>query len=224
MTDDKYILAFDTANESICVSLDKISWNEVTYHAGFEGKAHRASNQMLLPEIDKLMEKSKIGREQLGSICVGRGPGSFTGVRIALATAKGIATALQLPIVGINTLEAVAWRAWAAGTRGHIFVVADAMRQEIYPFLCESTEDGIKRLSPDKVLKAEKCAEEAFEVSAKVDNLTVVGDALHKYFDLFEGLNIGDEELWVPSPTSLLFAAKSNNKTESIERGLRGGW
>ena len=69
------------------------------------------------------------------------------------------------------------------------------MRHEIYPLLCESTEDGIKRLSPDKVLKAEKCAEEAFEISAKVDNLTVVGDALHKYFDLFEGLNIGMEQL-----------------------------
>ena len=69
------------------------------------------------------------------------------------------------------------------------------MRHEIYPLLCESTEDGIKRLSPDKVLKAEKCAEEAFEISTKVDNLIVVGDALHKYFDLFEGLNIGNEEL-----------------------------
>ena len=69
------------------------------------------------------------------------------------------------------------------------------MRHEIYPLLCESTEQGIKRLSADKVLKAEKCAEEAFEISNKVDNLTVVGDALHKYFDLFEGLNIGDQKL-----------------------------
>lgn len=69
------------------------------------------------------------------------------------------------------------------------------MRQEIYPLLCESTEEGIKRLSSDKVLKAEKCAEEAFDIAGKVDNLTITGDALNKYFELFEGLKIANKEL-----------------------------
>ena len=69
------------------------------------------------------------------------------------------------------------------------------MRSEIYPLLCKSTEEGIKRLSADKVLKAEKCAEEAFDIAGKVDNLTVAGDALNKYFDLFEGLKIANKEL-----------------------------
>lgn len=69
------------------------------------------------------------------------------------------------------------------------------MRHEIYPLLCELNVEGVKRLSPDKVLKAQACADEAFELSTKVDNLTIVGDALHKYFDLFEGLNIGNQEL-----------------------------
>lgn len=102
------ILAFDSANESISVALGEIIDGKITYLAGTEVKAHRASNQMLLPEIEKLLEKTKVKREQISSVCVGRGPGSFTGVRIALATAKGIATALELPIIGINTLEAVA--------------------------------------------------------------------------------------------------------------------
>ena len=111
MSEDKYILAFDTANESICVGLGKLDGDKITYHSGSEAKAHRASNQMLLPEVEKLMKKSKVKRAQIESVCVGRGPGSFTGVRIALATAKGIASALGLPIIGVNTLEAVAWRA-----------------------------------------------------------------------------------------------------------------
>lgn len=89
-------------------------------------------------------------------------------------------------------------------------VVADAMRHEIYPLLCESSEKGITRLSPDKVLKAQNCADEAFEIAGKVDNLTVVGDALNKYFDMFEGLNIGYKELWVPSPKSILCTCKEN--------------
>lgn len=108
MSDEKYILAFDTANESISVALGKISGDDITYHAGSEVKAHRASNQMLLPEIEKLMKKTKVNRDNLCCVSAGRGPGSFTGVRIALATAKGIATALNLPLIGINTLEAVA--------------------------------------------------------------------------------------------------------------------
>ena len=110
MSGEKYILAFDTANESICVGLGKLDADKINYYSGSEVEAHRASNQMLLPEIDKLLKKTNVSREQITSICVGRGPGSFTGVRIALATAKGIATALEIPLIGINTLEAVAWR------------------------------------------------------------------------------------------------------------------
>lgn len=81
------------------------------------------------------------------------------------------------------------------------------MRSEIYPLLCESTEVGIKCLSADKVLKAQNCAEEAFDIAGKVDNLTVTGDALNKYFELFEGLKIANKELWVPSAESLITIA-----------------
>ncbi len=102
------ILAFDSANESISVALGDILHDKFTYLAGVEIKAHRASNQMLLPEIEKLFAKSKVKKDEIITICAGRGPGSFTGVRIALATAKGIASALELPLIGFNTLEAIA--------------------------------------------------------------------------------------------------------------------
>ena len=69
------------------------------------------------------------------------------------------------------------------------------MRGEIYPALFESTEASIKRLGGNKVLKAQACAEEAADISGKVDNLTVAGDALHKYFDMFENLKIANQEL-----------------------------
>lgn len=108
MSDKKYILAFDTANESIAIAIGEISGDQILIKAAYEGEAHRASNTMLLPEVEKLFKKSKISRDDIACIAAGRGPGSFTGVRIALATAKGIATALQIPLVGFNTLEAVA--------------------------------------------------------------------------------------------------------------------
>lgn len=217
MSDKKYILAFDTANESIAIGIGEIIENDIKLVGSYEGKAHRASNTSLLPEIEKLTNKKSINKNELAYIISGRGPGSFTGVRISLATAKGISTALSIPLVGINTLDAVAWRTWKDGIRGHIYVVADAMRNEIYPALYESTENGIKRLSPNKVLKANVCAEEAIEFSRKVDNLTITGDALIKYFDLFETLNIANQELWVPNGWSLLQASKFEDKSKPGE-------
>lgn len=111
MSDKKYILAFDTANESIAIAIGDVLNDEISIKASFEGEAHRASNTMLMPEVEKLFKQSKISRNEIACVAAGRGPGSFTGVRIALATAKGIATALQIPLIGFNTLEAVAWRA-----------------------------------------------------------------------------------------------------------------
>lgn len=108
MADKKYILAFDTANESIAIGIAKICSDNFELQASFESEAHRASNTLLIPKIEKLFAKSKISTDEIAAVAAGRGPGSFTGVRIALATAKGISTALNIPLIGFNTLEAVA--------------------------------------------------------------------------------------------------------------------
>lgn len=69
------------------------------------------------------------------------------------------------------------------------------MRHEIYPVLFKLTEKGIERLNENKVMEAEKSAEEAYDLANKVEDLYVTGDALLKYFDMFEGLNICDQKL-----------------------------
>ena len=209
MTLKNYILALDTANEYVNVGIGKNCESEIKLCDSISLNAHRASNTLLLPNVSKILEKNKIKTSQLQYIASGIGPGSFTGVRIALASAKGMAIALQIPIIPINTLDAIAWNAWDCGIRGHLYVVADAMRHEIYPALFELKDTSIKRLSGNKVLKSEKCVEEAYEIVSKCNSLTICGDALIKYFDLFEGLKIANQECWNPTGKSLILATNN---------------
>ena len=158
----RYALAFDTANEVIAIGLGALHAESRTVEvaASVEASAHRASNTQLLPRIDALLAERGVSRDELACVVVGRGPGSFTGVRIAMATAKGVASALGVGLVGVSSLDAVAWNARFAGVRGPLAVVADAMRKEVYPVRYLLTDEGARRLEADRVLKAEEAAGE----------------------------------------------------------------
>ena len=150
------VLAFDTANEVISIGLGALHPESKTIEsvASVEVRAHRASNTQLIPHIDELLAEHGIARVDIACVACGRGPGSFTGVRIAMATAKGVASALGVGLVGFSTLDAVAWNAWAAGVRGRLLVAADAMRKEVYPVRYALDDSGAHRLEADRVVKA----------------------------------------------------------------------
>ncbi len=161
MTDKAYVLAFDTANETVAVGLGRLDAEAraVELVAQLQVAAHRASNTQLLPRVDELLQEAGVPRAAIACVAVGRGPGSFTGVRIAMATAKGIASALEGPLVGLSSLDAVAWNAWAQGVRGDVLVAADAMRREVYPVRYRLDDAGAQRLGEDVVVKAVDFAE-----------------------------------------------------------------
>ena len=160
-----YVLAFDTANEVIAIGVGVLHEEaraiELVAHAEIE--ARRQSNTQLIPRIDALLAERGIARGDIACVCVGRGPGSFTGVRIAMATAKGISSALEVGLVGVSSLDAVAWGVWEFGTRGEVAVVADAMRKEVYPVRYLVDDAGAHRLEADRVVKADLAAEELVE-------------------------------------------------------------
>ena len=160
-----YVLAFDTANEVIAIGVGVLHEEaraiELVAHAEIE--ARRQSNTQLIPRIDALLAENGIARGRIACVCVGRGPGSFTGVRIAMATAKGIASALEVGLIGVSSLDAVAWGVWEFGARGELAVVADAMRKEVYPVRYLVDDAGAHRLEADRVVKADLAAEELVE-------------------------------------------------------------
>lgn len=214
-----HVLAFDTANEVVAIGLGRldVTRKTVQVHAAREIPAHRASNTTLVPAIDDLLGQAGVSRSQVACVCVGRGPGSFTGVRIAMATAKGIASALGVGLVGVSTLDAIAWNAQSLGVRGELLVIADAMRKEVYPARFSLFDDGVRRLTADRVVKADvfaaslqgdsSLARAAECPSGSAADLLIAGDALVKYGDLYAPCGrVVSDKLWEVTANGLLLA------------------
>ena len=176
---NNYVVAFDTANEMISLGIGLLDRAKKTIDciASREVGAFRASNVKLLPEIDALLADAGISRGEVACVVCGRGPGSFTGVRICLASAKGIAIGLGVPLFGVSTSDAQAWQQWANGARGSVVVLGDAMRKEVYPVRYHVTDSGIERLNSDTVMKAASLP----EWLGRGSDQRIVGDALKTY-------------------------------------------
>ena len=117
------LLAFETATEACSVAL----WIDGDVRERFE-LAPRRHAELSLPWAEQLLAEAGIAKSQLDAIAVGRGPGAFTGVRLAIAIAQGIALALDRPVVPVSTLAALAMQ--SPGER--ILAAIDARMGEVY--------------------------------------------------------------------------------------------
>ena len=203
-----YVIAFDTANEMISLGLGRLdrTAKSIECVASREVGAFRASNVKLLPEIDTLLKGAGVQRGQVACVVCGRGPGSFTGVRICMASAKGLAIGLGVPLFGVSTSDSLAWQQWANGARGNVVVLGDAMRKEVYPVRYCLSDAGVQRLNPDTVMKAAELPEWLGDTAEQL----ICGDALKKYADLCEGHGaLASEEGRYPTGAGLLLAAQA---------------
>jgi tRNA threonylcarbamoyladenosine biosynthesis protein TsaB len=120
------VLALDTSTSCLSVALmkDKVTISEINLavkvgHAG-----------MLLPVIDEVLTASAMTKDAITLIAVGTGPGSFTGLRIGIATAKGLAKAIHCPLAGIPTLDIIARAALPSSM--NIMPILDAKKGEVF--------------------------------------------------------------------------------------------
>ncbi|NLK51025.1 MAG: tRNA (adenosine(37)-N6)-threonylcarbamoyltransferase complex dimerization subunit type 1 TsaB [Syntrophomonadaceae bacterium] len=110
-------------------------------------QTRKTHSERLLPLIDQWLREAELTLADIGGIAVTVGPGSFTGLRIGLATAKGLAQATGKALVGIPTLDALALN--LAGARGLICPILDARKSEVYTALYVSpVPDQVIRISP----------------------------------------------------------------------------
>ncbi len=87
-------------------------------------------SEQLMPHIKELMEKTKTTKEKIEAVAVSIGPGSFTGLRIGLATGKGLAFAWNVPMIAVPTMEGLAWN--CRNIAGCICAVIDAQKGNVY--------------------------------------------------------------------------------------------
>lgn len=137
------LLAFETSTEACSVAV----WNDGVLHERFE-IAPRRHAELALPWAQALLDEAGLARAQLDAVAVARGPGAFTGVRLGIALAQGIALALDLPMLPVSTLAALAMR---AGGPGRVLAAIDARMGEVYAGAFERTGDGVLALGPETV-------------------------------------------------------------------------
>jgi len=128
-TSAPFILAIDTSTPvaSVAITCGALAGGGVQALLSWRGAVRHSSR--LLTLIESIMAEVRIGFAELAGLAVGLGPGSFTGLRIAMATAKGLAAATGLPLYGASSLDCLA--AGIAGER-QVCAVLDARKKEIY--------------------------------------------------------------------------------------------
>jgi len=146
------VLALDTCLSACSVAVSDGA--RVLAHAS-EVMA-RGHQERLAPMAETVMAEAGLPFSRLERIGVTVGPGSFTGLRVGVAFAKGLASALSIPAVGVGTLEAM-----AAPVAGLAFAVIDARRGQVY---CQAFEDGHALMAPD-ALTAEDAAARLAEIA-----------------------------------------------------------
>lgn len=179
-----YILGIDSAGKSASAAIIKTdsSGNAKLLYESFSdsGLTHSVT---LLPMIDELYTNTGIEKTQTGLIAVSRGPGSFTGVRIGVCLAKGMADALGLPAAGVSSLEAAA--VTAVCHTGIIAAVMDARRSHFYTAFFRSDGLSAERLTQDAALSAEEI--KIFLEKNEKDRVLLVGDGAEICYNLMDG-------------------------------------
>jgi tRNA threonylcarbamoyladenosine biosynthesis protein TsaB len=175
------------------------------------GKRHAES---LTPAIQFACRQARIELSEISVVAVDLGPGLFTGLRVGVATAKAMAHALQVPMIGVPSLDLLAFP--VRFTSRLIVAVIDARRGELFYAFYRQVPGGVQRLTDHQVGTAEDLAS---ELLASGEECLLVGDGAIRYREVFDGLNKVDvvgAELAHPSASSLVMLAHARALREQF--------
>lgn len=184
------ILSIDTATSCSSVALTRGSRTNGEVLAILSLSSGKTHSRKLLASIDFIMEGTGVDWSNIEAITVSLGPGSFTGLRIGMATAKGLAFAADKPMIGISTLDGLASKCAPAPW---ICSVLDARKKEVYAAFYRTDSEGLTApTGVPMVISPEKLAE------SLSDSVVMVGDGVTTYGELWRSL-LHDKVLFAPA-------------------------
>ena len=180
------LLNIDTATDqaSVCLSLNTDLIQEIK---SADQKNH---GSFLQPSIQQILQQNNLTIQQIDAVAVTHGPGSYTGLRVSLASAKGICYALQKPLITINTLEVMAWATrWhisknlVLNTAYQICPMIDARRMEVFT---ATYNEALECVSPTTPLILN---EQSFENELNKNIMIFSGNGSHKLKNILKNTN-----------------------------------
>ena len=203
-----YILNIETSTTNCSVAIFNDS-NLIEFaEENTEDYSHSKSLHVF---IDSILKKSKISPKDLSAISVSKGPGSYTGLRIGVASAKGLCFALDIPLISIETLKILSQNILNKGT---VIPCLDAKRMEVYSAVFDINNNMIRDT------KAEIISENSFQKYLNKNQVYFIGNANEKLKKIITNKNAEFIDNYFPSARQmglLSFNKFKNNKFENLD-------
>lgn len=165
-------------------------------------------SRTLLPMAEDLLKNAGLSIKDIDAVAVAHGPGSFTGVRIGVAAAKGICWGADKPGIGVSTLEAMAWGGECAAEGSIICCAMDARRNQVYNALFIFEDGKPKRLCPDRAIALAELAEELKDLEKPIYVLGDGGELCYNYLSkLLSKVSLAPESVRMQSAWGVCRAA-----------------
>jgi len=192
------VLGIESASAEVGVALG----GEDGVLASAQSSRDRRHAENLSPQIQFVCQQAEIELSEVGCIAVDIGPGLFTGLRVGLASAMALAHGLDVPMIGVSSLELGAFAAKHAS--GTILPCYDARRGEVFSARFRGSGDGVEQLSDARVSTPEELAD---DLKTSGEEVLMVGDGGKRYHEIFSpmaNVAFAGAGLWYPSARSLV--------------------
>ena len=204
------ILGVETATQQVGVAIGGHEGVLASFHCSRD----RRHAETLAPAIQFVCEQARIELAEIGAVAVDVGPGLFTGLRVGLATAKSIAHARRIPMLGISSLDLAAFPARFSDRL--VVSMIDARRGEVFYATYRRVPGGIQRVSEPLVDHPDDVAD---QLMALGEDCLLVGDGAQRYAERFgavRGVEIGEEGFRHPTANSLVELAHARALREEV--------
>jgi tRNA threonylcarbamoyladenosine biosynthesis protein TsaB len=201
-----YILNIETSTTNCSVAL---SQNGIVVGIKEDNNLEYSHAERLHVYIDEVLKVAKISINQLEAIAVSKGPGSYTGLRIGVSAAKGLSYALNIPLISVPTLEALAHQIEIP--KGAVVAMLDARRKEVYSAIYDAN------YNETRATEAEVLTPDSYQDLLKSSIVCFVGNGVAKTKDLITHKNAQFIENKLPSAKQMCALSHSKFKSNTFE-------